>query len=146
MLGGVEKVELWTNYPCVQFPRYLEEYYVIKFSYHFYDLMICLIFYRNKWDFPELFLHHTATMALITVSYNINFLIPGAIIMLLHDYTDVCVLIAKIGRDNFSKSWMLKIAWLNMVTMWAYLRLYYFPSRIMVVYYHEMYNNPHPTI
>lgn len=46
MLGNVEKVDLWKNYPCVTFPKYNADLYVIKFAYHAYELVFCIIFNR----------------------------------------------------------------------------------------------------
>lgn len=65
--------------------------------------------------------------------------------MLLHDATDIFVCLAKIARDCASDT-TLKLSWIFMFVSWIYLRLYYFPDRILKVYYLEMYDNPHKTI
>lgn len=115
------------------------------FAYHFYELLFVLSFNREKRDFSEMFLHHVTAIALIVVSFNINFLLPGSVIMLLHDVTDIFVSIARIAQHTCSDA-VVAVCWISMFISWCYLRLYYFPERIIKVYYNEMKDSTDPTI
>ena len=43
-LGGTVKNPVYyANYPCITKPRYIEDLYVFKLSYHLYELFYCVI-------------------------------------------------------------------------------------------------------
>jgi ceramide synthetase len=92
-----------------------------------------------------MFLHHVATVTLIIVSYNVNFLLPGSVIMLLHDVSDFFLSLSIIsyfcGSDKLLISSMVA-----MFASWIYLRLYYFPDRIIKPYYDYYMSTEDPTI
>lgn len=99
-LGGDNPTPLYfDNYPCQQLPQYLDDFYVLKLGYHFYELLYTLLFQLDRPDFPEYLLHHILTFALILYSYSVNFLPVGAGIMFVHDFSDIFVVIMKLTAD-----------------------------------------------
>ena len=42
--GTTENPVYYPNYPCISKPRYLDDFYVLKLSYHLYELLYCVIF------------------------------------------------------------------------------------------------------
>ena len=97
LMGGVERVDMFKNYPCIQTPKYMNDVYIIMFGYHFYELIFVCLFNREKKDFSVMLLHHIATISLILISFSVNFLLPGSIILLLHDFSDILVCITRIA-------------------------------------------------
>jgi hypothetical protein len=75
-------------------------------------------------------LHHSLTAVLIYFSYVLHLLPIGAVVMLVHDVTDLSVSVFKVLVDvthyviQFS-------AYFQMLFLWMYLRLYYFPVHII---------------
>lgn len=77
-------------------PKYLDDMYVMKLAYAFYETVETFVNGRSKRDFSEMALHHIVTMMLILFSYSTNFLPIGSVIMLIHDITDIFLNIFKI--------------------------------------------------
>ena len=142
LLGNVETVQFWLNYPCVSKPKYLEDVYVAKFAYHFYELVICALFHRKNRDFPELILHHITTIVLIILSFTGQHMVPGSTIMLIHDASDIFILICRIARE-LGNDLVLILSWLVMFSCWCYLRLYYYFDRIIKVWIFDIWYNKH---
>lgn len=72
LLGDSEYPSYWNNYPCTEVPKYLEEFFIIKKAYYSYELVISLIYHRERKDFSELILHHIITISLVSCAYSTN--------------------------------------------------------------------------
>jgi len=102
LTGDKENPIYFENYPCVRIPHYLDDVYVLKLSYHLYELCYSVLFHRERRDFPEYILHHVITMVLILFSYSLNMLSMGSVLMFISDFTDLFVCIFKICADVMS--------------------------------------------
>ena len=142
ILGNVEKVQFFKNYPCEIKPKYLDDVFFVKFAYHIFELGDCLIFHRQSRDFSEMILHHIITTFLISISCTSNQMVIGAAIMLVHDTSDIFVIICKLSKD-LASDFSIILCWLMMFGSWAYLRLYYFPFHLISAFYYGQKNNPH---
>ena len=157
MLFGVLKhssfldTRLWGNnpeprymkdYPCMSLPNYLDDLYIVKMSYHVYDLMCTVLLHRDRRDFSEYILHHIITVSLILFSYSTNFIPFGAVIMLVHDIPDIFVALMKCVADIARNSIVFSV-YVTMLSSWVYFRHYYFPCQILYTYYYECINNDH---
>jgi hypothetical protein len=116
-------------------PSLLDDLYIIKLSYYFYEIEYATIFNRQRGDFSEVLLHHVLTIVLVIFSYSISFLPIGAVIMLVMDASDIFVCIFKICAD-VSKNLTLA-SYLPMFISWVYLRMYLFPFGILLPFYYE---------
>jgi TLC domain len=126
-------------------PAGLDNFYVVKLSYHFYELGHTLVLDRTREDFPEYLLHHVMTFALILFSY-CNMYIPiGAAIMFVHDFSDLVITIVKMVADNTHKHIEHVAFAVHMVT-WIYTRLYVFPFHIIYSLYREVYVERVPAV
>ena len=130
LLGDNDEVFFFKNYPCQVLPNYLDDLYIIKLSYHFYEQFYTLAFQRQRRDFAEISLHHFLTIILVLFSYNTNYIPFGAAVMLVHDVTDTAVSIFKITVD-ITHTWFQAFTYFIMFISWIYLRLYIFPVHIM---------------
>jgi ceramide synthetase len=136
-LGGTAtEPRYFTNYPCISRPYFLDDFYIFKLSYHLYELCYCLSFQRARADFPEYILHHLVTWALIFFSYTMNMTSMGAVVMLVHDLSDLAVTLFKLTVDITPL--VIEVAsYLTMVISWFYLRLWFFPANIILKFYYE---------
>ena len=138
-LGGSVEVPLYyKNYPCMNVPEYLYDFYVFKLSYHLYELCYCLLLQRQRPDFPEYILHHLMTWSLIFFSYTLSMTPMGCIVMLVHDVTDLAVTFFKLTID-ITPLFVQMLSYVTMLASWVYFRLWFFPVHIIYHLYWECY-------
>jgi very-long-chain ceramide synthase len=125
LLGSESNPQYFTNYPCQVLPRYLDDFYVIKFSYHIFEIINASLFHRDRRDFSEFLLHHIVTIVLVGYSYGTNVIPIGGAIMLVMDASDVLVAVFKLTVDAYDH--LQFPAFLMMVAGWVYFRLWFYP-------------------
>lgn len=101
LFGTESNPQYFKNYPCYNVPSYTEEFYIVKFAYHFFESLNMVIFQRNRYDFTENVLHHIVTNVMISYSYATNIFPIGIPIMLVMDFSDVFVSIFKQTIDVY---------------------------------------------
>lgn len=88
----------FTNHPeDHQLRQQYYVYYVVEMAFYCSLLISQFSDIRRK-DFIEMFVHHIATVMLISGSYITNFTEIGAVIMLVHDISDVFLEFAKMAK------------------------------------------------
>ncbi|XP_018424052.1 PREDICTED: ceramide synthase 6 [Nanorana parkeri] len=92
--------QCWYNYPYQQLTADLHYYYIVELSFY-WSLMFSQFTDIKRKDFGIMFLHHLATISLITFSYVNNMVRVGTLVMCLHDMADVLLEAAKMA--NYSK-------------------------------------------
>ncbi|XP_016367160.1 ceramide synthase 6-like [Sinocyclocheilus rhinocerous] len=92
--------ECWYNYPYQPLTVDLHYYYILELSFYLSLLFSQFTDIRRK-DFLLMFLHHVATICLITFSYVNNMARVGTLVMCLHDAADVLLEAAKMA--NYGK-------------------------------------------
>uniref|UniRef100_A0A8C6WK51 Ceramide synthase 6 n=1 Tax=Neogobius melanostomus TaxID=47308 RepID=A0A8C6WK51_9GOBI len=96
--------ECWYNYPYQPLTVDIHYYYILELSFYLSLLFSQFTDIRRK-DFPIMFLHHAATISLITFSYVNNMARVGTLVMCLHDAADVLIEAAKMA--NYAKCQIL---------------------------------------
>lgn len=110
-------------------PNYLDDFYIIKFSYHFFECLLATLFHRKRYDFSENFIHHILTIVLICYSYCTNVIPIGAVIMLIMDSSDIFVSFFKLTVDVSPR---LQFAmFVGMFVSWIYLRMWFYPVHLI---------------
>ncbi len=142
IMGDQQEPQYFTQYPCQKLPNYLDDFYIMKLTYHTYELAYAVMFHRGRRDFPEYVFHHLLTLILIMFSYCINFLPIGAVIMLLHDISDLCACIFKICVDTTGATVELS-SFALMASTWGYFRILFFPT-VIKEYWHQSEKMNHP--
>lgn len=138
-VGGNTSVPYYfVNYPCQKLPKYLDEFYLFKLSYHFFELAFTTIKQSDRPDFPEYFFHHFMTWSLIFFSYSLNMMPVGAAVMILHDVSDLSVTLFKLTID-WTSIYLQSFTYGSMLVVWMYLRLWYFPGYVIKRIYEECY-------
>jgi hypothetical protein len=99
-------------------------------GYYIHILVLHLIEpIRN--DFVEMLLHHLITIFLYSFTHMTHLSPGGAVVCLLHNWSDIFTAITKVFTETTVTSMSL-IGAIGMVITWAYTRLYVFPY---VIYY-----------
>jgi len=89
--------------------------------------VIWLVFINDRQsDFIAMLLHHTCTISLITFSYFTNFSSTGSLVILLHDFGDFFVYIARISTSTDIYSSLKLSSGLTLTGVFIYTRLYIF--------------------
>ncbi|XP_077985772.1 ceramide synthase 6-like [Glandiceps talaboti] len=91
----------WYGYPKHQLTEQLEIYYMVELSFY-WALLFSQFFDVKRKDFLETFIHHVVTIMLITFSWTVNYLRMGAIVLVIHDCSDIFLEAAKMA--NYVKS------------------------------------------
>jgi hypothetical protein len=141
LLGSEENPNFFINYPCQPIPRFLDDLYVIKLAYHFFEAVLTILFHRDRRDFGEFLFHHVLTIALVSYSYFTNFLPIGAVTMLVMDMTDIFVAMFKMAVDI--NETMQNALFTLMFFTWSYFRIYYFPVYVLYPFYEQAWSHPH---
>lgn len=112
----------------------MDDFYVIKFSYHIFEIINAAGFHRNRRDFSEFLLHHIITIVMIGYSYCTNVIPVGGSIMLVMDASDVLVAVFKLTVDAYEN--FTDPTFFVMVSGWIYFRMWFFPVYLIT----EIYN------
>ena len=94
----------------------------------------CFIEERHK-DYVMMYVHHLVTILLVWASYSNNYMRVGVVILLLHDFSDIFLDLLKICNylklEGRKGCFLLEFTYACNMLMWAYLRLYIFPVRVV---------------
>lgn len=77
----------------------MDDFYIIKFAYHFYECIVVTLFHRDRHDLAEHVLHHIFTIVLVGYSYVTNVIPIGGVVMLIMDWSDIFVAMFKLTVD-----------------------------------------------
>uniref|UniRef100_A0A8C6U116 Ceramide synthase 5 n=1 Tax=Neogobius melanostomus TaxID=47308 RepID=A0A8C6U116_9GOBI len=92
--------QCWYNYPFQPMIQCQYNYYVAELAFY-WSLMFSQFTDIQRKDFLIMFIHHLATILLITFSYANNMLRAGALVMCVHDASDIFLEAAKLA--NYAK-------------------------------------------
>ncbi|KAK7081269.1 Ceramide synthase 5, partial [Halocaridina rubra] len=85
----------WYNFPEHSIDDDVWWYYMISLGYY-WCMTLTHFFQHLRKDSLQMFLHHVLTIMLITFSWTCNFVRVGTLVLLVHECTDLPMLIAKI--------------------------------------------------
>lgn len=115
--------------PPQPYDAWITNYYVIALGYHFHRTMFQFVGAIRK-DFWVLFVHHWATIALISISWLIGFMQTGSLIMFLHDNGDFWLSLGKLTRYNGWNT-LTDIIFGIFAISWFIFRLYWYPTKVL---------------
>lgn len=137
LLGDMDRPYYWNNFPCQKMPHYLDDIYVIKMAFHTYELAYSVLYQSKRRDFSENFLHHIVTIVLIVHSYSASVIPVGAVIMLVHDFSDVFVTLFRICVETQPFN-IIAIVYIVFIIVWSYCRLYVFAIWCILPLYEDV--------
>ncbi|KAF5271139.1 hypothetical protein FQR65_LT17719 [Abscondita terminalis] len=136
--------ECWRRFPFE--PRTLDIYWYYSISLSFYcALFVTQFFDVKRKDFWQMFVHHVATISLLTMSWCCRAHTIGTLILLLHDFSDIFLEAYKITKySGFNK-----IAFACFVILsisWIVTRVFIFPIWIIksAVFDYLEHHEPYP--
>ncbi len=79
--------DCWLNYPNHPLTNDIFWYYMIELAFYWSLIFSQFIDVKRK-DFWQMFLHHIATVLLLSFSYIVNFVRVGTLVLVIHDFGD----------------------------------------------------------
>jgi hypothetical protein len=105
-------------------------FYIFQIGFYLHSIYAHLFIETRRNDFVEMLVHHVATLLLIAISFSTRFTAVGTLIVVVHDFSDILLEIAKTyiyrSNDTLANFWFT--LW---VLSWIALRLVYFPFYIL---------------
>lgn len=133
-LGGeLETPSYYENYPCMEEPPHLDDFYMICLSYHLFETVYTILYHYQRYDFSEHLLHHFVTIVLIGYSYILKKLPLGCVTMMVMDVSDIFVCLFKMTVDIHER--LVFVTYVFMLIGWVYFRLFFFPIYVIKEHY-----------
>ncbi|KAL3570912.1 hypothetical protein D5086_028161 [Populus alba] len=108
----------------------LKVLYMYAGGFYTYSTFALVFWETRRSDFGVSMGHHIVTFILIVLSYILRFGRVGAVVLALHDATDVFMEIAKMSKYS-GYELMASVFFLMFVLLWTILRIIYYPFWIL---------------
>ncbi len=79
---------VWAEFASQTLDTEFKLYYLIQIGFHSMSLIFHFVEQRRT-DYYAMLIHHVATVILVFVSYSLNYTRIGALVFLVHDFSDV---------------------------------------------------------
>eukprot|EP00933_Yihiella_yeosuensis_P038831 TRINITY_DN32770_c1_g1_i1.p1 TRINITY_DN32770_c1_g1~~TRINITY_DN32770_c1_g1_i1.p1 ORF type:complete len:324 (+),score=42.15 TRINITY_DN32770_c1_g1_i1:58-1029(+) len=131
LLGGSgETRHCFTGgYPFQTVSPELRRFYLTAIGYHLSEVAMLLLEVRLP-DFWEMMLHHTVAMFLVFLSYILNFVRIGSLVLFLHGGTDIFIYLSKALVDTPATRCSI-MAYFALIIAYVWFRIIVFPVAIM---------------
>jgi len=121
----------WEGLPYQPQERKVVIYYMIQFGSALCTFILQFKQNRTRNSYGELLLHDLATLVLLIISFLNNYLRMGAVVLFLHDISDIFSYGCKIFVDTeYLKTTLF--FYVNLVLTWFWTRLYVFPFQVIL--------------
>jgi hypothetical protein len=122
--------QCWIGYPYHPIEPSVWWYYMLETGFY-YSLLIGSIFDVRRSDFWQLVFHHFITIFLLSISWTINFVRVGTLVLLSHDISDILLEAGKLVRYYGSPRFVTNSFFVVFLLSWFATRLGYFPFVLM---------------
>uniref|UniRef100_A0A914ZUF9 TLC domain-containing protein n=1 Tax=Parascaris univalens TaxID=6257 RepID=A0A914ZUF9_PARUN len=116
----------WIGYPFHEVSNAVWWYYMIEMGFY-YSLLITSLFDVRRTDFRQLLFHHFVTILLLSLSWMINFIRVGTLILILHDVSDISLELAKLVHYDEANAKYANAIFFIFLISWTLTRIGYFP-------------------
>ncbi|KAL8518391.1 hypothetical protein ACS0TY_009685 [Phlomoides rotata] len=125
----------WTGpgnqtWPVLEYRLKLKTLYMYTGGFYVYSIFALIFWETRRSDFGVSMGHHVVSSALILLSYKFGFGRVGAMILALHDATDVFMEVGKMSKYSGAEA-LASCSFAVFVLLWILLRLIYFPFWIL---------------
>jgi len=124
-----ESEQCWKDFPNHQLTSGLYWYYLVELGFYL-SLMFSQFLDVKRKDFMEMFIHHIATVLLLSFSYIANFIRVGSLILLIHDCADFWVEGAKLAK-YLQAHRLCDVLFAIFAIVWFVTRLVMYPLKIL---------------
>lgn len=122
--------DCWRNWPFHPVPEIVAWYYMIQGGFYLSLIFGILFLDPPRSDFKEMLCHHIMTYLLIYISWTMNMVRVGHIILILHDSVDIFIDLAKVLRyDN--RKMALNVCFVTILLIWTTTRVIYYPFWVL---------------
>jgi len=119
----------WYNYPFHQLDPAVWWHYMLEMAFY-WSLLVTQFTDVKRKDFWEMFIHHIATLALLTLSWSNQMHRMGSLVLMVHDLADHWMELAKLCKyAGYEKC--CDIAFVIFCLTWTYSRIGIFPTWII---------------
>ena len=115
-------------------PKYFDLYYLINLSYVLTEFIYLLFIYIGETDFINMVVHHVCTVSLLGFSYVTNFSHVGAVILFLHNQSDIFVYVTRFIIRVGMKDIYRDISGFLLMGDFVWVRLIVFGGLILKIY------------
>jgi ceramide synthetase len=135
-LGGTARTlkdldQFWDGLPYQPQNRKVVIYYMIQFGSALCTFILQFKQNRTRNSYGEFLLHDMATLMLLIISFLNNYLRMGAVVLFLHDISDIFSYGCKIFVDTeYLKTTLF--FYVSLVLSWFWTRLYVFPFQVIL--------------
>jgi ceramide synthetase len=110
----------------------MKHFYLLQFGEHFRGL-IKHTFFKSDAKYFEFVLHHSLAVLLIVFSYMTNYWLAGIMVMLVHDFSDALVKVARFYIDyRYKNEIVLKLIFVVAIAVWILLRIVVYTSCCLI--------------
>lgn len=117
------------NFPFQEVSVELRRFYLTAMGFHLSEAAMIVLETRHP-DFWEMLLHHTVACSLVILSYALNYLRVGSLVLLLHGATDIFVYFSKAIVDTPNIRLAVASYFLLLIA-YAWFRIVVFPVYIL---------------
>ncbi|MFH4976241.1 hypothetical protein AB6A40_002950 [Gnathostoma spinigerum] len=122
--------ECWRRWPHHPISESVWWYYMIETAFYWSLLFSSIVFDIRRSDFWQMTLHHSITLVLLFMSFAMNMVRVGTLILFSHDVADIIIELGKLfryaGWDN-----ALMVVFGIFLFVWTATRLIYYPFWII---------------
>lgn len=119
----------WYGYPFHEIDRDMFWYHMIELTFY-WSLLVSQFFDVKRKDFGQMFTHHVATILLLSLSWAVNLVRIGSLVLLIHDVADVFLEGAKLARYA-NKPRVCDALFVVFTLVWIVSRLIIFPRVVI---------------
>lgn len=145
VLGGSGDVRFcWKEgFPFQVLDPNLQLFYLAHVGFHLCEVAMLLSEKKHP-DFWEMFLHGSLSVTLLTLSYMLNYVRIGSLVLLLHGATDISIYASKAFVDTgYTK--LVGLSFFSLLASYAWLRIFVFPVYVMKSAWQESIEEVKPT-
>ncbi|CAF1553521.1 unnamed protein product [Rotaria sp. Silwood1] len=121
--------DCWLNYPNHLLTDDIFWYYMIELAFYWSLIFLQFIDVKRK-DFWQMFLHHIATIFLLSFSYIVNFVRIGTLVLVIHDCGDYWLESGKMAKYARAQK-ICNILFIIFAIVWFITRLCYYPYKVL---------------
>ncbi|KAI6173720.1 Ceramide synthase 5 [Aphelenchoides besseyi] len=122
--------ESWRQYPFHPISQSVWLYYIVETGFYWSLLFSAFTIDVKRSDFWQMAVHHAVTILLLSMSFIINFVRVGTMVVFCHDTADILLEAGKLTRyARWEK--LLTFLFCLLVIFWIGTRIFYFPLVII---------------
>ncbi|CAJ0610037.1 unnamed protein product [Cylicocyclus nassatus] len=122
--------ECWRGWPHHNLTTAVWWYYILEASFYWALFIGTLCVDVRRADFLQMLLHHGITILLLYLSWSMNMVRVGTLVLFVHDAADILIETAKIARYARWET-TLNVIFVIFLAVWTGTRLVYYPFWIM---------------